>query len=88
MKGFAETEGEVCPDCKAGPGRENACLGVGTPYQTSSVILRRKFFNWLARPAKTLTTRPWVRPHAAVVLQMTLRAASIDVVTGRRWLRP
>ncbi|MFE9181684.1 hypothetical protein ACFYN5_36360 [Streptomyces sp. NPDC007126] len=33
MKGFAESEGEVCPDCKAGPGRENACLGVGTPYQ-------------------------------------------------------
>jgi hypothetical protein len=33
MKGFAETEGEVCPDCKAGPGRENVCLGVGTPYQ-------------------------------------------------------
>lgn len=33
MKGFAETEGEVCPDCKAGPGRKNACLGVGTPYQ-------------------------------------------------------
>ncbi|MFB6772670.1 hypothetical protein [Streptomyces sp. NPDC056337] len=33
MKGFAETEGEVCPDCKAGPGRENACLGVRTPYQ-------------------------------------------------------
>ncbi|MGW3272255.1 hypothetical protein ACWDFH_12385 [Streptomyces kronopolitis] len=33
MKGFAETEGEVCPDCQAGPSPENACLGVGMPIQ-------------------------------------------------------
>ncbi|MFL0021400.1 hypothetical protein ACJBCE_00465 [Streptomyces sp. NBUL23] len=34
MQGFAETEGDVCPDCKApGPGRDNVCLAVGTPYQ-------------------------------------------------------
>lgn len=33
MKGFAETEGEVCPDCKAGPSPENACVGVGMPIQ-------------------------------------------------------
>jgi hypothetical protein len=33
MKGWAETEGEVCPDCKAGPSPENACVGVGMPIQ-------------------------------------------------------
>ncbi|MEU2179820.1 MULTISPECIES: hypothetical protein [Streptomyces] len=33
MKGFAETEGELCPDCKAGPSPENACVGVGMPIQ-------------------------------------------------------
>lgn len=33
MEGFAETEGELCPDCKAGPSRENACVGVGLPIQ-------------------------------------------------------
>ncbi|GGU67779.1 hypothetical protein [Streptomyces daghestanicus] len=33
MKGFAETPGELCPDCEAGPGRENACVGAGTPYE-------------------------------------------------------
>lgn len=33
MKGFAEAEGEVCPDCKAGPSPENTCLGVGLPEQ-------------------------------------------------------
>lgn len=33
MKGFAETEGEVCPDCKAGPGPENACVGARMPIQ-------------------------------------------------------
>ncbi|MFJ8508502.1 hypothetical protein [Streptomyces avermitilis] len=33
MEGFAETEGDVCPDCKAGPSPENACVGVGMPIQ-------------------------------------------------------
>ncbi|MGW6360312.1 hypothetical protein ACWFR5_35395 [Streptomyces sp. NPDC055092] len=33
MEGFAETEGELCSDCKAGPSRENACVGVGLPIQ-------------------------------------------------------
>ncbi|MBB5940314.1 hypothetical protein [Streptomyces zagrosensis] len=33
MKGFAETEGELCADCQAGPGARNACVGVGQPIQ-------------------------------------------------------
>ncbi|MFE2513336.1 hypothetical protein ACFXC9_33690 [Streptomyces naganishii] len=33
MKGFAETEGELCPDCKAGPDPKNACVAVGMPEQ-------------------------------------------------------
>ncbi|MFJ8509641.1 hypothetical protein [Streptomyces avermitilis] len=33
MEGFAETEGDVCPACKAGPSPENACVGVGMPIQ-------------------------------------------------------
>jgi hypothetical protein len=33
MEGFAKTEGELCPDCKAGPSPENACVGVGLPIQ-------------------------------------------------------
>ncbi|MER5886941.1 hypothetical protein ABT160_24220 [Streptomyces sp. NPDC001941] len=33
MEGFAKTEGELCPDCQAGPGPENACVGVGLPIQ-------------------------------------------------------
>lgn len=26
-------EGDVCSDCKAVPGPDNACVGVRTPYQ-------------------------------------------------------
>ncbi|MFF2374830.1 hypothetical protein ACFVUW_10650 [Streptomyces xiamenensis] len=33
MKGFAETEGEVCPDCMAGPSPENIRVAVGMPEQ-------------------------------------------------------
>lgn len=33
MEGFARTEGELCPDCEAGPGPRNACVGVGLPIQ-------------------------------------------------------
>ncbi|MFF7369778.1 hypothetical protein [Streptomyces tricolor] len=33
MDGFAKTEGELCPDCKAGPSPENACVGVGLPIE-------------------------------------------------------
>ncbi|WP_327669459.1 MULTISPECIES: hypothetical protein [unclassified Streptomyces] len=33
MEGFAETEGDLCPDCKAGPSRENACVGRGLPIE-------------------------------------------------------
>ncbi|MFK0112562.1 hypothetical protein [Streptomyces sp. NPDC091217] len=33
MDGFAKTEGELCPDCQAGPGPENTCVGVGLPIQ-------------------------------------------------------
>lgn len=33
VEGFAETEGELCPDCKAGPSRGNVCVGMGLPIQ-------------------------------------------------------
>jgi hypothetical protein len=33
MEGFAKTEGELCPDCKAGPSPENACVERGLPIQ-------------------------------------------------------
>ncbi|WP_406251943.1 hypothetical protein [Streptomyces cyaneofuscatus] len=33
MEGFAQAEGDVCPDCEAGPGPDNACVGVGLPIQ-------------------------------------------------------
>ncbi|WP_020124763.1 hypothetical protein [Streptomyces canus] len=33
MCGFAETEGGLCLDGKAGPGPENTCVGVGLPIQ-------------------------------------------------------
>lgn len=36
MKGFAETEAELCPDCTAGPSPENACVGVGLPIQMAT----------------------------------------------------
>ncbi|RUP92346.1 hypothetical protein D8M27_10565, partial [Corynebacterium pseudodiphtheriticum] len=31
--GFAETPGELCPDCAAGPARENVRVAGGTPYE-------------------------------------------------------
>jgi hypothetical protein len=31
--GFAETPGELCPDCTAGPARENVRVAGGTPYE-------------------------------------------------------
>lgn len=31
--GLRKTEGELCPDCQAGPSPENACVGVGLPIQ-------------------------------------------------------
>jgi hypothetical protein len=33
VEGFAAFEGEMCPDCTAGPSRENACVAVGLPEQ-------------------------------------------------------
>ncbi|MFD8939239.1 hypothetical protein ACFV0R_28985 [Streptomyces sp. NPDC059578] len=33
MEGFAKTEGELCPDCMAGPSPENACVGVALPIE-------------------------------------------------------
>ncbi|TWD11699.1 hypothetical protein FB570_1246 [Streptomyces sp. T12] len=33
MEGFVQAEGGLCPDCKAGPSPDNACVGVGLPIQ-------------------------------------------------------
>ncbi len=63
MQGWAETEGEVCSDCTAGPSPKNACVGVGTPYQMwhtpdcpQYVIMR---INWEAGSRRVEQQQAW-----------------------------
>ncbi|MDX3131396.1 hypothetical protein PV367_16795 [Streptomyces europaeiscabiei] len=80
MKGWAETEGEVCADCKAGPSPENARVGGGTPYEMwhtpdcpTYVIMR---INWEAGSRRVEEQEAWAKEVFPAAFERLKQAAA------------
>lgn len=81
MDGFAETEGEVCPDCKAGPSPENTCVGVGLPEQMwhtpdcpQYAIMR---INWEAGSRRIAEQDAWAKQIFPATHERLQQAAAV-----------